>query len=67
LLHAAAVLLCMGYKVGELSNDGALSLEYAHEFYFGSTFVTFVMATVVLSGVGLVLVLCTREVRLIWL
>jgi hypothetical protein len=57
----------MGYKVGELSNDGALSLEYAHEFYFGSTFVTFVMATVVLSGVGLVLVLCTREVRLIWL
>ena len=34
------LLLCMGYKMGELSDDDALSAHYQDEFSFGSVLMT---------------------------
>ena len=48
------LLLCMGYKMGELSDDKALSAQYEDEFSFGSVLMTVLTALVVVGGVILV-------------
>jgi hypothetical protein len=57
------VLLCVGYKLGELSNDGALSQEYTHQFAFDSLGMTTLLGSVVFGAIILFATLCVHEIR----
>ena len=62
-LLACYLLLCLGYKLGELSDEGALSHEVAQQFSFGSVLMTFILGAVVLGGAFLFVGLCVHELR----
>ena len=60
---ACILLLCVGFKMGELSDDGALSSEYRHEFGLSSILMSGVFGAFVVSGALLFLVFLVLEVR----
>ena len=57
------LLLSVGFKMGELSDDGALSSEYQQEFSFNSILMSGVLGAFVVSGALLFLMFLVLEIR----
>jgi hypothetical protein len=57
------LLLSVGFKMGEVSDDGALSPEYQQEFSFNSILMSGVLGAFVVSGALLFLMFLVLEIR----